>query len=76
VRLCGLVALLLAGCGLLPASGPAVDPCSAEIVKLEAARDAEILAACRGLIFDACPAVAGIDRQYDALIQTQVRCGE
>lgn len=71
-----VLALALTGCGLLPAEAPEVDPCSAEIVRLEAARDAEVAAACttEGQEFDACLSVAVIDRKYDPLIQSQIRC--
>lgn len=65
----------LAGCGLFPAGAPDVDPCAAEIIKLEAKRTAEIAAACQGYTFDTCPAVEAIDAEYDPLIQKQVRCG-
>ncbi len=70
----GLAALALVGCGLLPAKAAEPDPCSAEIVKLEAARDAEVLAACAGQSFDACDAVPAIDRKYDPFIQAQIEC--
>lgn len=75
----GLAAFMLGtACGLLPAEAPEADPCAAEIVRLEAARDAEVAAACttEGQPFDACLSVAVIDRKYDPLIQAQIRCSE
>lgn len=72
----GLAAFLLGtACGLLPAEAPDVDPCAAEIVRLEGLRTVEIAAACAGKAFDDCPAVTGINAKYDPLIQEQVRCG-
>ncbi len=75
----GLAAFMLGtACGLLPAKAPDVDPCSTELVKLEAARDAEVAAACsaEGSEFDACLAVAVIDRKYDPLIRAQIECAQ
>ena len=68
--------LTLAACGLLPSKVPDVDPCSAELVKLEGLRDAEVLAACAGQAYGACLAVAVIDRRYDPLIAAQIRCDQ
>ena len=73
----GLAAFMLGtACGLLPPKAPEVDPCSAEIARLEAARDTEVSVACynEGREFDACLAVAVIDRKYDPLIQAQIEC--
>lgn len=73
----GLAAFVLGSAlslGCLPAKAPDVDPCAAEIVKLEGERDAEVAVACAGQTFDACLAVATIDRKYDPLIQKQIEC--
>lgn len=75
----GLAAFVLGsalslGCGLLPAKAPGVDPCSAEIARLEGLRTAEIAATCAGQAFDECPAVTGINLKYDPLIQAQTEC--
>lgn len=68
--------LLLTGCGLLPAEAPEVDPCAAEIVKLEGLRTAEIVAKCQGQSFDNClPTIDSLNAKYDPLIAEAIRCG-
>jgi hypothetical protein len=74
----GLASFLLgtACSGLLPAEVPDVDPCAAEIARLEGLRVLELRAACQGLSFDEClPTIDSVSVKYDGLIQEQVRCG-
>lgn len=69
--------LCWAGCGVFsPAAAPDVDPCAAEIIRLEAQRVIEISTACQGYSFDQCkPLIEEIDKKYEPKILAQVKCG-
>lgn len=73
LRALGCLVLVVA---CTPPALPSVDPCAAEIIRLEGLRDQEVTGACDGQSFDECtPVIERINAKYAPAILDQIRCG-